>query len=312
MNNSTRLAALLIVAALLGGVPLSLASQDSSCIVRNVPVSYDGELGQIQLVVAAMTFRSEGILIFRNNRARPVVEITIVIDYLSSTHERLSTLIFHNGLGPRKKGEILGRRFSLPLGGMSEPLASGLEERLSAFGLRTSTACPSSAQVTFVTVTFNNGTVESYKMPGWHLDPEVEYGNDRIVLDGELVQGRAEFFARGQVTSAGELRDLTLVNGTADNLLNRLKATVYQWKFLPETEDGHAVNVNMLFLFRFQSTYKAELDDVARAGVSPDTPFAVVDFVPYAEGATRGNWVASYSSRAIASPPLSAESKRAP
>ena len=278
---SIRFAALVLFAML-------WAAPAFACENGPVALAYRGRLGHFKDSFLQTNIVAEGRVEFENNQSLGLIAVTFLIDYFDVKHERMFTLVYHAGVEKaRSEREFFHRQFGLTVGDFKGSLSPGQSVEVLGRSPVTSTACPSSSEVTLVNAKFEDGTVSAWSIPDWHLDPDIASGPARIKLPASTALGDTEFLATAVIGRDGKLTDIVSADKAGMAVLSKLRYQLAALRFLPSVNGGRTVEGPITLLFRFHP--KRETGPLRNLGfVQQEAPFSVLDIVSIPS--SRDNW----------------------
>lgn len=270
------------------------------CSADPLPLYYRGPVGKVGEHRYVANRVSSGALTFHNDTEKPILNLTLIITYLSNDGQPLLTMAYQ--AGPKHgREEVFSFERAHLTNELKAPLPPGNSLRLQAESPLTTTRCPSKANVTLLSVVFSDQGTYFWSAPSWHVQATPRDTGNSFNVDPGQVRSVDQFAVRAHITSEGRISALWSLERVPGSLFEAIKSQLSSWSFEPALLDGKSTEDEQIFLLRFHTNPAHEAyfwDTVVSRG--PSSPFTVVDF--FANEPEPGQWQVVYGDRFLNRP----------
>lgn len=240
---------------------------------------------QSLLLVVGRTFL--GHIRFENTTSTPVVRIAFLVEYFDSEGKSLFSVVYATQTTAYSIHDV-----DPFLGEVAEqlkaPIGPGQTHDVQGYSPMTSSRCPASSELKFLSLTYADGSRARWSAPQWRSGP-VLYDSPLFfpIPCGHLTPGFSSLIAM-QVDSKGRVKNISSREALDAVTMQCLSGHLTQWIFYPALQTGTPTESTIDILFRVDSL---------NTDWSPATPevrqaLVAVDVVPQRE--VPGKWVVYY------------------
>lgn len=232
-------------------VPFGFAQRGRSfCSSQRLEMDFPKELpiALSALEYTATADESGAHLQFQNGGNAAISQLFLMIEFFGRDQKRVSTLVF----GASMKGGVYPVPVTTNIA-IGRALSPGSSMALTGVSQLTSNACPTTARLSRLDITYVSGAPAHYSAPSWEADPSFKH-IDPLKIATDTASKPTEFVFDLGIDKSGKVTTVK-VRGVAETFASAISGQIAGWSFNPAIKDGARTESQLTLLVRIHTTF---------------------------------------------------------